>query len=380
MKEDRSPTPSGSGAPPGAGALGAAPSRSPGSSRPEAELARGLGALLRRDESGHRREAVEEDDENRLLDLVAGRLDAEEAHDLSRRLREEPALRTVYEEIRSAVADLGPADAVPPETSREGSRTPVAGARRRLLPRAAVWLAAAAVATVVLLTSDRGLLQERTETGEHSQVSALAAAWNDEVSRLRSRRGFDLPEDPLGLRARSGPLLADPVADEGAGPAPLHPSGGRERGPRVPFSWRAVPNASRYRVEVFDHAFTPVVEATVERASWETGELPRGRLLLWQVTAELAGGARVTAPTPPAPEARFALITADQKTRLDTREAEVVELERSGGLDAGGALLARCVALVDVGLLREARLLLEAASEEDLQRDLRRDLLASLAP
>jgi hypothetical protein len=70
--------------------------------------------------------------------------------------------------------------------------------------------------------------------------------------------------------------------------------------------------------------------------------LARGRTYLWQVTA-LAGGRRITAPAPPAPEARFEVAGAEVLATVEARRAQ-----------AAASHLVAVIALVEAGLLDEA--------------------------
>jgi hypothetical protein len=81
--------------------------------------------------------------------------------------------------------------------------------------------------------------------------------------------------------------------------------------------------------------------------------LARGRTYLWQVTA-LAGGERVTAPAPPAPEARFEVAGADVMAAVEKRRAQ-----------APGSHLVAALALVEAGLLDDAEAELGALAADN---------------
>lgn len=104
---------------------------------------------------------------------------------------------------------------------------------------------------------------------------------------------------PLVLRGNRQPSTVN------LEPAPLTPLGAVVTSDRPTFTWSAVPGA-RYRVEVFDTSFRPVAASDIVTVpQWTPPRpLPRGATYVWQVTAITPAGS-ITAPRPPAPEARF---------------------------------------------------------------------------
>lgn len=87
---------------------------------------------------------------------------------------------------------------------------------------------------------------------------------------------------------------------------------------RPVFTWKPAPGATRYVVSVFNENFDRVVESpAVTATEWQPGQpLPRGRIYDWQVTATI-GAKTVHAPTPPAPEARFQVVTQKTADRIE---------------------------------------------------------------
>lgn len=86
---------------------------------------------------------------------------------------------------------------------------------------------------------------------------------------------------------------------------------------RPVFRWQRVPGATSYRVTVMDPESREVVLDTKAARTWlvPPKPLPRGRVLMWGVTATV-GGTEVYAPKPPAAEARFKILDASQVARL----------------------------------------------------------------
>jgi hypothetical protein len=84
---------------------------------------------------------------------------------------------------------------------------------------------------------------------------------------------------------------------------------------RPAFTWMALPGARRYRVEVYDDARRLVVRSPEVTATTlgVDRDLDRGGEYLWQVVAD----DRLSAPAPPAPPARFGVLSAEAVARID---------------------------------------------------------------
>jgi hypothetical protein len=137
--------------------------------------------------------------------------------------------------------------------------------------------------------------------------------------------------------------------------APQSPLGTRVGTDRPTFRWTPHPAATRYEVAVFDSDLQKqLASGSIAGTEWTpTKPLARGRTYLWQVTA-LAGGQRVTAPAPPAPEARFAVAGADVMAEVEKRRAQ-----------APASHLVAAVALVEAGLLDDAEAELDALAADN---------------
>jgi hypothetical protein len=87
------------------------------------------------------------------------------------------------------------------------------------------------------------------------------------------------------------------------------------------FRWNALEGATGYTVNVFDSGFNRVMTSgPVNKTEWTaTRPLTRGTLYLWQVTATV-GGKEIQAPAPPAPEARFRVLSRAQTESLTRGE------------------------------------------------------------
>ncbi len=87
---------------------------------------------------------------------------------------------------------------------------------------------------------------------------------------------------------------------------------------RPVFHWNALPGAVSYKVAIFDENFDSVATSpAVTGTEWQPEQpLPRGRVLNWQVSAQV-GGETVHSPAPPAPEARFSVMPADMAAEIE---------------------------------------------------------------
>lgn len=361
---------------------------------------------------------------------VDGRLDAADREIVETRLADDPDLLAEVNELRALQGELGSAPlnetavastAEPPAAPRPAS--PVASIdARRARPTApstspsrslfAVSPTFAAAASVVLVlgagvawwirAGNVAFDFDRASTGPASSGAgsapvaapkapagaALAVRDGEQVVTLAADRtvtGLD-HLDPT-LRAHVAEMLAT-----GKLPAPAHVltgargqllSGGREaaagfavrtpvgtavREPLPAFQWTPAPDATGYRVRIVDESLEVVAESdTVLTTTWRPrAALPRGRTLQWQVEADVPSGHEL-APTPPAPEARFRILT----------DAEDAELTRALG-STGESSLAALYLYSSAGLRSEARRVISALAGANPDSDVLQRLYADL--
>lgn len=93
------------------------------------------------------------------------------------------------------------------------------------------------------------------------------------------------------------------------------------------FRWHPVKDATNYVVAIFDEDFNPIQSSDqkagkLTQTQWRAVQaLPRGRVLLWQVTAQV-GEQQITAPAAPAPEARFQILLPNQVAELQRAQRD----------------------------------------------------------
>jgi hypothetical protein len=122
--------------------------------------------------------------------------------------------------------------------------------------------------------------------------------------------------------------------------------------------WTPVVGATGYVVSIFDERFAKVVESpTLTGTDWKPATaLPRGKILIWQVTAT-ARGRHMRAPRPPAAEARFEVVSQEVADHIAAVRRQ----------HPGNALL-RAVLLANAGALDDALEALQAMDTDVSQR------------
>ena len=278
-----------------------------------------------------------------LAAYVEGRLDPEERALLEERIAADPGLRQEVDDLRVLHAQMArprPAMVRPILFAALAMAATIAAAAVVLWHRPAEEarpVASPSPATVAALKDgDLSHLDPATR-------DAVAAALR---GTLPTPRGLD--SLATGRATLMGPETITAFA-------PRSPLGTRVRTDRPTFRWTAHPGAKTYEVAVFDSDLQKqLASGPLATTEWTPSKsLARGRTYLWQVTA-LAGGQRVTAPAPPAPEARFAVAGADVLAEVERRRAQ-----------APGSHLVAALAFVEAGLLDDAQVELEALAADN---------------
>ena len=296
-----------------------------------------------------RRATAEAPSFHELAAYVEDRLDPGGRAELEERLAADPALREEVDDLREVREQM--------RRSRPAARPrrslALAGlAAAAALAGVALWLrpppqpgsprgpSSLAAAPSVML-KDGDLVWALSPDGAVSGLPALDAGLRDAVAG--ALRG-EWPA-PQGLQSlQTGPLALLGASDDGGSFAPQAPLGTRVSSDRPTFRWSPRPGARSYEVSVFDEDLRKAAGSGPVTGSQWTPErpLPRGRAYLWQVAAVTDHG-RLTAPAPPAPEARFEVVDARVLADLERRRAA-----------APGSRLLASVVFVQAGLLDDA--------------------------
>ena len=240
-------------------------------------------------------------------------------------------------EAAPALADSAVQQPAPP---------PAAGAPRVTAP-------AGVHAPQLALRDGRGVFGVGTDGRPSGVATSVDPAVVAMVASAAATGALPLPASFGRVQSRAGRLMG--MAPRDAGPTPISPRSTFVRDGQPRFTWEAIPEATSYEVVVVNEALDVVAGSRdVHETSW-TPDVPlaRGAVLTWQVTAVTPAG-RVTAPQPPAAEARFQVMTAA------AADALVADLAR-----CGESRVARAFALARAGLLADATPLFEDVAAQN---------------
>ena len=143
----------------------------------------------------------------------------------------------------------------------------------------------------------------------------LTEAEQGRVARALASGRMELPPNMSVLRGHEGTLLG-PAGEQPAF-RPTSPVATALTEARPQFSWTPKTGATRYTVTVVDERFRQVVTSgPLKTTTWKPSrDLPRGRVLQWQVSA-ISADETAIAPAPPQPEARFMVLDQSTVARL----------------------------------------------------------------
>jgi hypothetical protein len=200
--------------------------------------------------------------------------------------------------------------------------------------------------------------------GKLSGVDDLPSAYQNLVRRTLSTGRVERSAQLQGLTRQSSSLMGSNGQKREF--SVLEPLGNVLLTNHPTFRWSSAEGATAYVVEVYDEKFTPVATSPqLTTLTWTT-TLPRGNVYSWQVKA-IKAGEEITAPRPPAPQAKFRVLD----------QAKANELARARRTHASSHLTLGLL-YADAGLLREAeqefRLLQRANPNSDLARNLLRQV------
>jgi len=243
-----------------------------------------------------------------------------------------------------------------------------------------MWAGAAAV---VLLAAFLGFRAVRTD---NHPAPALVAQLNDAGGSIKLDSAGQLATpSPLGAdavaqikdallhqRIETSPAIAQLVSPQGTllgdtgPPSALQlaaPLGTVTPSDKPVFRWKPVPSAT-FVVSIYDAKYQKVAESPVLRQpEWTPGRpLPRGQIYTWQLAASVKGK-QVRAPFPPAPEARFQVLSQAEAEQLEKAQSELVSSHLLLGI-----LYARAGALDEAE--RELTALLAANPDSQLAQEL----------
>ncbi|PWU05482.1 MAG: hypothetical protein C5B51_14570 [Terriglobia bacterium] len=173
------------------------------------------------------------------------------------------------------------------------------------LPRTRWYALAAALLVAAFLPFGWRLWQKPALPPEYRAILEQAT---------RSGR-LEIPQEIAALHRKPELLLGAPEKPAAFGLR--QPLGEAVPGGQPVFVWESLSGASAYTVSVYDEQFRKVMESPeLSGTEWRPDQaLTAGHIYSWTVTAQVNGD-RVRVPVPPAPEAKFAVLSASEAGRL----------------------------------------------------------------
>jgi hypothetical protein len=187
------------------------------------------------------------------------------------------------------------------------------------------------------------------------------------VARALASGRMELPANMAVLRGHTEPLPG--AGDAAPALSPTAPVGTAVTTARPQFSWTPRTGASRYSVTVLDERLREVAKSgALKTTTWTPRQnLPRGRVLAWQVTA-IVGSETAISPAPTQPDARFVVLDTPTVAWLAKERARLASEPIALGL-----------VLAKAGLIAEADSVFQTALTDDrYDRSEVRALLARL--
>jgi hypothetical protein len=214
------------------------------------------------------------------------------------------------------------------------------------------WLAGLAAAALVALVLSPLLWHAHRPAPQHvpAAIDYGRADWNQLVRKTLATGTLHYPDAELAaLRGNIEVVRGDGMT---APPPELAPAGVILETTRPRFTWPATSGA-RYTVGVYDGERTVAQSPELRQSEWTPdADLPRGVTCTWDVRAQLRDGSVRIMPAPPAPPARFRILTAEQASELAAARARFPNdplllaalYARDGVRDRAGAELRRYAA------------------------------------
>lgn len=202
------------------------------------------------------------------------------------------------------------ADVPTPQIADTPAETPAPPLQPEIAPPS---VPAPAAPIVAQLTDGGGQLTLDAE-GKLSGAETLPPAYRNLLQQALAGRRLERSEQLQGLTRPPSSLMG--ADQETGGFAVMEPVGAVLLSDQPTFRWSPLPDASSYVVEVYDDAFnllTASPQLTGQR--WASAPLARGRVYAWQVKA-VKDGQEFTAPRPPAPQARFRILSQAKASEL----------------------------------------------------------------
>ena len=204
------------------------------------------------------------------------------------------------------------------------------------------------------------------QQGKLTGVDNLSPAQQQIVKEALTTQRIERSAMLAGLNRNGSALMSG--SEEEKKFAVTAPVGKVELSDRPTFRWAALPNATGYVVEVYDEQFNLITSSpSLTTTAWTMPQsLKRGALYAWQVKAN-KDGQEITSPRPPAPQAKFRVLT-------QAKANELAQVRRS----VGTSHLTLGLLYAEAGLLDEAEAEFRALQQANPNSPIARRLLANV--
>ncbi len=221
-------------------------------------------------------------------------------------------------------------------------------------------------APVIAQLQDGSRLIALNQQGELTGIENLSPAQQRMVKEALTTQRIERSALLAGLNRGGSALMSG--SDEEKKFAVTAPVGKVLLTDRPTFRWSALPNATSYVIEIYDEQFNLVTASPpLSTTTWTMPQsLKRGALFAWQVKAR-QDGQEITSPHPPAPQAKFRLLT-------QAKANEIAQARRS----VGASHLTLGLLYAEAGLLDEAEAEFRALQRANSTSPIARRLLMNV--
>lgn len=207
---------------------------------------------------------------------------------------------------------------------------------------------------------------EIDSNGKLSGLSELPQSYQSRIAALLTTQKVEIPDSMSALIGKKELLMGK--STESNRFALLSPVGTVVISDGPSFSWTALNDAEGYRVYVLDENYNEVASSSLlKKTGWTMPTtLHRGSNYVWQVAA-VKGGKEFLTPVPPAPEAKFQILSEDKLKKLESLLK-----------DSGNSHLVVGTLYAENGLLDDAEREFNALLKENPESVVAKKLLQSL--
>ena len=213
---------------------------------------------------------------------------------------------------------------------------------------------------------DGNSIVQLDQRGQLTGLPDLPASYQQTIIAALTNQELETPESLRNLIGKQETLLGNSDASNRF--ELLNPVGTVVAKERPTFHWAPLIGAEGYRVHVFDQNYNEIASSSQSiETTWTIPKpLLRGRTYNWQVAA-LKSGKEYLSPVPPAPEAKFQVLSDDNFKQL----GQIKQI-------SGNSHLVMGTLYAQYGLLDDAEREFNALSKENKQSEVVKRLLNNI--